>query len=342
MSKYGVGIVGAGYVAGEHIRAFTANPSTHIAALCSRTRENAKAKALQYGLKCDVTTDYERMLAREDIDIICIATPPDVHGAQGIAAAQAGKHILVEKAMATTLDECRALRDAVAEAGVKSVVSFVLRWNPLFDIIKALLADNALGHVFLGEVDYFNGFGPWYSQYRWNVKKDVGVSSLLAAGCHAMDGLRYFMGGDIVEVSQYSTFGKGHEFADYEYDPTSCTLCRFSDGRIGKVTSCVECAQPYVFNINLVGTHGSIRNNRLYSKKKLPGQTSWTEIPTILPDSGDASHHPFTHEAAHLLDCIEHDRESHTSVAEAYRTHEVCFAADLSGKEGRPVTLPLP
>ena len=96
-----------------------------------------------------------------------------------------------------------------------------------------------------------------------------------------------------------------------------------------------------IVNINLVGTHGTIRNNLIYSKKKYPGQTGWTNVPTILPDSGDVRHHPFTLEAMHLLDCILSNKESHVSVADAYKTHEACFAADLSGQEGRPVALPL-
>jgi predicted dehydrogenase len=107
------------------------------------------------------------------------------------------------------------------------------------------------------------------------------------------------------------------------------------------VTSCIECIQPYVFSINLVGTRGTIRNNLIYSKVKYPGQTSWTQVPTILPDSGDVTHHPFTYEVAHLIDCILNNKESHCNVADAYKTHELCFAADLSGKEGRPVKLPM-
>jgi len=65
-------------------------------------------------------------------------------------------------------------------------------------------------------------------------------------------------------------------------------------------------------------------------------------VPTILPDSGDVTHHPFTPEVAHLVDCIERDMESHVNAADACKTHEACFAADLSGKEGFPVKLPLP
>lgn len=337
MSKLGVGIVGTGWVAGEHIRAFQGHGGTEVVALCGRQAEKTKAFAGEFGLNCETFTDYEKMLAHPGVDIISIATPPDCHREQAVAAAQAGKHILLEKAMATTLEDSRAIRDAVAQAGIKSVVSFVLRWNPLFEIIKAQLADDAIGKVFLGEVDYYHGIGPWYKQYRWNIKKDVGVSSLLSAGCHAMDALRWFMGGDVVEVMQYATHGGGVDFSDYEYPATTTTICKFADGRIGKVSSSIECIQPYVFNINLVGTQGTIRNNQIYSKTKYPGQTTWTNVPTVMPDSGDVSHHPFVHEVAHLVECISSGTESHTNVADAFKTHEICFAADRSGREGKPV-----
>ena len=341
MAKLGVGVVGVGWVAGEHIRAYQANPLTEVRAMCSLTKEEAQARANQLGVQCDVYDDYAKMLSRSDIDIISIASPPNCHCGHAVGAARAGKHMLLEKAMATTLEDARMIRDEVAKAGVKSVVGLVLRWNPLFEIIKTQLADNAIGSVYLGEVDYYHGIGPWYAQYGWNVKKDVGVSSLLSAGLHALDAMRWFMGGEVVEVTQYATFGKAPEFKEYEYNPTTCTICKFADGRIGKVTSCIECIQPYVFSINLVGTRGTIRNNQVYSKTKYPGQTTWAQIPTILPDSGDVTHHPFTHEVAHLVDCITNNKESHCNAADSFKTHEVCFAADRSGMEGRPVKIPV-
>ncbi len=341
MAEYGVGILGAGWVAGEYIKAFATNPHTEVRAIASRTKEKAQAKAAEAGVDCTVFDNAEQLLNQKEIDIVAIATPPDCHREQAVAAAQAGKHVLLEKAMATTVEDARAIRDAISDAGVKSVVSMVLRWNPLFEIIKVQLAQGAIGSVFLGEVDYFHGIGPWYKQFAWNVKKEVGVSSLLSAGCHAVDAVRWFMGGEIAEVSQYSTHGKGEDFTEYEYAPTSCTILRFADGRIGKVTSCIECVQPYVFHINLVGSQGSIRNNQVYSKQAFPGQTGWATVPTILPDSGDVTHHPFTHEVNHFLECIMEGRESHCNVADAFKTHEVCFAADQSGIEGRPVALPL-
>lgn len=335
-----VGVVGTGWVAGEHIRAFGANPKTEVVALCGRIRESAKLKADECGLDCAVLTNFGAMLSL-DLDIVAIATPPNLHCEQAMAAAKAGKHILLEKAMANTIEEIRSIRDAVADAGVKSVVSFVLRWNPLFEIIKTQLAADAVGKVFYGEVDYFHGIGPQYGQFGWNIKKDIGGSSLLSAGCHAMDALRWFMDGEVVEVSQYATSGKGKDFAAYEYDPTTVTILKFDDGRIGKVASCIECVQPYVFNINLVGTEGTIRNNQIYSRTQFPGQTTWTEVPTILPDSGDVTHHPFQGEVDHLVECIESGVESHVNVADAYKTHEIVLAADRAGQNGGPVKLPL-
>lgn len=341
MSTLGVGIVGTGWVSGEHIRAFSENANTEVVALCGRTEDGAKAKAAEFSLDCPIHTDYEKMLAQPNLDIVCIATPPNVHREQAVAATLAGKHLLLEKAMANTVADIRAIRDAVESSGVKSVVGFVLRWNPLFEIIKQQLAQGVVGNLFYGEVDYFHGIGPWYGQYRWNVKKEMGGSSLLSAGCHALDALRWFMGGEVAEVFQYATSGGGKDFAEYEYAPTTVTILKFADGRIGKVASCIECIQPYVFNINLVGTEGTIRNNQIHSRTSFPGQTSWVDVPTILPDSGDVTHHPFQGEVDHLVDCIRDDVESHVNVADAYKTHEIVLAADRSGQEGKPVALPL-
>lgn len=339
--KLGVGIIGAGWVAGEHIRAFSSQPNVEIMALCSRNEHHARAKAAAFQLRCDVYNHYAKMLERDDIDIISIATPPHCHTEQAIAVAQAGKHLLIEKPMATTLEDAQAICSAVEQAGVKSVVGFILRWNPLIRIIKTQLADRAIGEVFFSEVDYFHGIGPWYSQYEWQTRKDIGVSSLVSAGCHAVDVLRWLLRSEITEVFQYSTSGNSADFGEYEFDATSCTLCKFSNGHIGKVSCSMESSQPYIFNINLIGTHGTIRNNRIFSKTKFPGQTDWVQIPTVLPDKLDPSYHPFTPEIEHLIDCILTDTESHANATDAFKTHEICFAADHSAEKKEPVSLPL-
>jgi predicted dehydrogenase len=273
------------------------------------------------------------------IQVVSICTPHHLHAAQGVAAAKAGKHLMLEKPVALDLAGLRELQATVRATQVKTVVSFVLRWNPLFETLKALIADGVVGRLFYAEVDYLHGIGPWYAQYEWNIKKSIGGSSLLTAGCHAVDGLRWFVGQRAVEVFAYANFSHRNSLA-YEYEPNSVTLVKFEDGTVGKVASSIECVMPYVFNIELLGDAGTIRNNQVFSKRWV-GQKSWATIPTIMPDSGDVTHHPFQLQVNHFVDCILGGRESHANLDDVSQTHEICFAAEISIRENRPVSLPL-
>ena len=340
MEKMGVGIIGSGWVSGEYIRVFESNPHTEVRGLVSRVKARAQAKAAAMNAShCRPYDRVEDMLADSSIDIVVICTPHHLHVPQGIAAARAGKHLVLEKPVALDLHGLGALQAAVREAKVKTVVSFVLRWNPLFEMIRGFLADGILGNLFLAEVDYLHGIGPWYAQYEWNIKKEIGGSSLLTAGCHAVDGLRWFVGKQAVEVCAYSNVS-GQNPLRFEYEPNSVTLVKFEDGTIGKVTSSIECVQPYIFNVALFGDQGTIRNNQVFSKRWV-GQKGWATFPTILPDSGDVTHHPFRDEVQHFVECILNGRESHANLEDAALTHEICFASEISAREKRPVTLPM-
>jgi len=209
MKSLGVGIIGTGWVAGSHIEAFEANPETGIRAILSRDKERAHAYAETHGLTRARAYDrLEQILDDPSVQIVSIATPHHLHAQQAVAAAKAGKHLMLEKPVALTLAELRELEAAVRAARVKTVVSFVLRWNPLFEMIKSFLAQGVVGNLFLAEVDYLHGIGPWYAQYEWNIKKEMGGSSLLTAGCHAVDALRWFVGRRAVEVSACANFSR--------------------------------------------------------------------------------------------------------------------------------------
>src|SRR4051812_46560352 len=154
METLGVAVHGAGWVAGEHIRAFQNNPHTEVVAISSRTRESAEARARERGVTdAAIYTDYADVLADPRVDIVSVCTPPNLHPQNTIQAAQAGKHILIEKAAANDLESLNAMRAAVKQAGVKTVVSFVARWIPLFFWINRMLDEGALGPLFYGEVD---------------------------------------------------------------------------------------------------------------------------------------------------------------------------------------------
>jgi predicted dehydrogenase len=328
-------------VSGEHIKAYQADPRTEVRAILSRDRARAEAAAREYGLEgCRPYTDLDELLRSDDIQVVSICTPHHLHPEQGIECAFAGKHVIVEKPVALDLAGLRILDAAIRDNDVRSVVSFVLRWNPLFETIRSILAGGMIGDVFYGEVDYLHGITKNLHLYPWVRRREFGGTALLTAGCHAVDALRWFIQKEAVEVFCYANWSKGNPLG-YEYEPNSTLLVRFADGTMGKVATSIEYVAPYTFPIVLMGNQGTIRDNRLFTKQ-WPGQTGWATIPTILPDSGAVTHHPFVPQIAHFIDCVLTGIESHCSVADAIKTHEICIAADISSKEGRPVKLPLP
>jgi predicted dehydrogenase len=336
--RIGVGVVGIGWVSHPHIDAWLKNGNCDVVALCSRDRANAQAAVERHGLKnCQVYTDYEQMLRQDNLDLVDICSLNASHGQQGIAAAEAGKHVLVEKPVAMTLDELRALDRAITRAGVKSLAGFVLHWSPYFDIVKSLIRNDAFGSLFYGETGYISGRWPiWYPGYYWARTKKEGGSSLLVAGAHAVDALRQFMPGDVDEVMCYA----GNFTGQMDYDATMILMMHFDNGTIGKTASIVEGNMPYSFNVRLHGTKGTLVQNRFYSEM-IEGQTGWAEIPTIMPDTPEVTHHPFQGEMDHFVDCILHDKTPMPDIKDAVKTHEICFAAEQSALERKPIKLPL-
>jgi len=174
--KLGALIHGAGGVSGEHIRAFSANPHTRVVAISSRRIESCRERAANAGLTgATFYTDYEKALEHEGVDIVSVCTPQHLHAENTIAAANARKHIVIEKPIANSPAEMRAMRDAVRKAGVKTIVSFVLRWNPLFKTIKSMIADDALGQVYCVETDYQHDIGSSWGGYKDGRTKERGV-----------------------------------------------------------------------------------------------------------------------------------------------------------------------
>jgi len=336
--KLGVAIHGTGSVACAHAASWRKNPHAEIVSVSSRRAATARRFAQELELDCTVHDRFEDVLKDERVDIVAVCGPNHVHAEQGIAAAEAGRHLVIEKPMVLSVADNRALRDAVARAGVKTIVSFVLRWNPLFENIKSLLAAGTIGDLFYVEVDYWHGISTWYTGWEWAHTRQTGGSSMLLGGCHAVDAMRWFTGDEVVSVSAMSNNQKKM----FEYDANVVAAMRFRSGAIGKTSVLLDCNMPYAFNIDLAGTDGTLRDNRLWSRKLLPGQTEWAALPTIMPDSGDVHHHPFDAQIDHFVDCIRADRESHCNVADAYKTHEVCLAIDQSIAEGgQTIHLPL-
>jgi predicted dehydrogenase len=257
------------------------------------------------------------------------------------AAARAGKHLIIEKPLALNWGDCLDIEQAVKAARVKTCVCFECRYSSQFLATKAVIDRGLLGKIHYGEVDYFHGIGPWYGQFRWNTKKNAGGSSLLSAGCHAMDALLLCMGTEVESVTSASTRSANGDFGKYEYATSSVTILKFRDGRIGKVASVIDCLQPYYFHVHLVGSEGSLLDNKFHSTQ-LGGlnKAHWSELSMKMLDSGDVSDHPYQTQFQAFFDALDAGKEmSLTSLAEALRSHEIIFAADRSAESGAPVKI---
>jgi predicted dehydrogenase len=328
-------------VAGAHIDTFKKIPGVQVVGVSSRRKLDPQALEATYGVPIKPFPSYEEMLADPSIEVVDICTPHPLHPEQAIAAARAGKHLIIEKPISLTYEDALRVRQAIRESGVKTCVCFECRFADQFQLIKSCIDQGLLGRLHYGEVDYYHGIGPWYGQFGWNVKKDFGGSSLLTAGCHAMDGLLLFMPGRVSEVTSLATSSSSPIFDPYEYPTTTVTMLKFEDGRAAKVASCIDCLQPYYFHIHLVGSEGSLLDNRIYSHK-LTGMNKnrWSLLETSLIDSGDVGHHPYLPQFRAFFESTARAEDMPlTNFEAAFETHRVVFAADRSAAEGRPVRL---
>lgn len=338
MKEYGVGIVGFGWVAGGHLLSFLkGNRFRPVAVMSTRALDPSMFKE-KYGIDVKVYNDYDKFLSDPEIDVVDICTPHFLHCDQAVLASDAGKQLIIEKPLALSYEDTRKMLKVIQHNDTRTSVCFEVRFMSFIEAIKSIVDQGLIGDIYYAESDYFHGIGPWYANQRWEVKQAHGGSSLLRAGCHALDTLRYLVGGEIEEVFAYGNTNPNEVFEPYDYDLNTVMLLKFTDGKIAKVASCTDSMHPYVFNMNVLGSHGAVRNDKFYSKK-IAGLTEWTTLGVELIDSGEVTDHPYAAQFDHFADCLDQGIDPHNSLADAYETHRVVFAVDKSAAEGRPVRL---
>jgi len=330
MKKYNVGIIGYSWAAGAHIEAINKTEWAQVTAVCSSRKLNPSELSAKHGGQIKCYTNLQEMLEDKTIHVVSVTSYPYEHAQQAILAARAGKHLIIEKPVALSWEDCIKVKEAVEKAGVKTCVCFECRYSSQFITTKALINSGMLGEIHYGEIDYYHGIGPWYGQFRWNVKKDSAGSSLLSAGCHALDALLFCMGNDVEKVTSMATYSKNSDFRKYEYPTTSVTMLKFRDGSIGKVASVIDCLQPYYFHVHLVGSEGSLLDNKFYSTKMGNlNKGKWSELSMKMLDSGDVSDHPYQTQFEAFFSALDKGKEMpYTSLSDALHAHEIIFMAD--------------
>ncbi len=341
MKKYNVGVIGYGWAAEAHIPAINAGPLSQVTSICSSRPLEPRELSAKHGCPLKVYHDIESLLADPDVHVVSICSYHKQHAAQAIAAARAGKHIIVEKPLALTLADLRAVEQAVRQLGVKFCLCFELRFANQFREIRALLDRGVLGRLHYAEVDYYHGIGPWYREYEWcTTRADCG-SSLLEAGCHALDALLLCVDDEVEEVCTYGSKSAHETYARYEYPSSTVTVLKFRNGTVGKCASVIDCWQPYYFHTHLVGSEGSLLDNKLASNVvHASPRTGWEQLSFKPVDSGDVHDHPYQTQFETFFAALDRSETMPlTGLREAVRTHEAIFAAMRSEELKRPVRI---
>lgn len=340
------GVIGAGGIADRRTIPEGIIPASNskLVAVMDVDADRAKAVGAKYGVRW--CTSEAELLNDAEVQAVYIATPANVHASQTIMAAERGKHVLCEKPLALTVDDCRRVVDACRSAGVKLGVGLMMRFHACHQEIKRIIESGEIGRLVMGRAQ----LTCWYPMIpgAWRQVPELGGGgALMDLGIHTIDLLRMFMG----EVDSVMSFTDS-TVQDYPVDDGSVVILKFKSGAKGIVESFFNIPDAAAQNmLEIYGTKGCILAKgtigqgsagtiTVYSSSEERGYEAQQTR-----DAGDISAREVAPEPVNIYRAeIEGFAESILSDApppvpaeEGIRSLEVVLAAYTSAREGRTV-----
>ena len=273
-------------------------------------------------------TSFEEMLARDDIECVILATPNAIHAEHTILAAEAGKHVQVEKPIANTLEDARKMIDVCKAAGVTLAVSHSQRWHPTFRRMKKCMDDGDIGRPLMAQTHASHNGGFRYKEGDWRFSmKDCPGGSLIQLAVHHIDTLRYFFG----EIRTVTAVHDRVMLTGDNPDITT-TILEFENGAQATIGS------SYILNAVYTIVHGT--EGGLYT-----GRGCGEKLKLIKPDSQTTFNLPgglggvTPRELSDLAENIRAGRGVEVDGEGGLRNLAAIWASLRSAKEKRPVTM---
>src|SRR5947209_8317391 len=229
----GCAIVGCGMIARFHARALQDVPGTKLVALVSRNRANAESLRKTAEVDASLHTDLAPVLDRKDIDLVIITTPSGAHLDPAVAAAQAGKHVVVEKPLEITTERCDAIIEACDRQHVKLCTIFPSRFGDANQTLKAAIVAGRFGRLTLGETTC-KWWRPqsYYDEGGWKGTRALdGGGALMNQAIHNVDLLSWMLG----PVSAVCGFTATLAHERIEVEDTAVGCLRFANGALGVI-----------------------------------------------------------------------------------------------------------
>ncbi|MCE3258652.1 MAG: oxidoreductase domain protein [Bacteroidetes bacterium] len=263
MNKIKFAVVGCGSIGKRHIAVLDAEPNAEIVAICDINEALCKEQSALYN-NIPWFTSYEKMLNEINADVINVVTPHALHAPMTIQAANKGFNILVEKPMALTVADCKAMNEAAVKNNVKLWVVKQNRHNVPVKLAKNAIDKGMLGKIFMVKCDIlWNRYQGYYDDSPWRGKKKEEGGALFTQASHFIDLLVWWCG-DVVDVKAYIAT-QNHNI---ETEDSGNAVLKFSSGALGSLnwTTCVY-NKNFEGSITIVGEKGTIKIGGQYLNK---------------------------------------------------------------------------
>lgn len=348
MAKYGFGIIGCGMISEFTSAAISEIPDARLVAVASRTEANRRKLMDKYG--CDGTADYHELVARPDVDIVCVCTPSGAHMEPAIAAAQAGKHVTIEKPVEIRLERVDRIIRACDEAGVSLCAIFPSRFSAAAQTLKKAIDAGRFGRIAIG--DCYNKWWreqSYYDSGAWRGTKALdGGGACMNQGIHGVDLLQWFMGP--VDTISGRTACLAH--SRIEVEDTAVATLSYASGAMG-VIECATSAWPGTERrIEIHGDKGTVvMADEFFTRWEFAGALPEDEdirrrfAPSAskggAADARAIAHVNHREQIKDFIESIEIGRKPLVDGLEGRKAVEIILAIYESSQKGESVHLPL-
>jgi len=343
--KVRVGIVGSQFEADIHAASFQIAPEeAEVVAVASPTPGNAASLAKKYGIP-RVFLDYGEMLKETDIEMVTIAAPNSLHAQMALDCAKAGKHIVCEKPLATTLEEGEEMVHAAKSHGVLLMYAEELLFTPKYLKAKEMADNGAFGKVYLVKQSekHFGPHSPWF----WDIDQSGG-GVLMDMGCHGIAFCYWFLGRPAIK-SVYSQLGTYVHADKTRGEDDSLCILEFANGAVGLVENSWARRGGMDDRIEVYGDSGVTyanlhmgnalptysENGYGYAVEKAPTTKGWS-----YPVFEELWNYGFPQEMTHFARCVRGKDVPQATGEDGLVVMEAIYAAYDSAGEGRKVTMP--
>jgi UDP-N-acetylglucosamine 3-dehydrogenase len=321
-----VGVVGAGFIGAIHLSAYANMPEMEVVGVADALPEIAATGAAVVGARA--YSSYEDLVSAEEVEIVDICLPTVYHRDLALKAAREGKHVIVEKPLARTLQDAEAIIEAFDGNAERLFVGHVVRFFPEYAKIKAMIEAGDLGTVGVARTSrrspFLTGWNDWYADWRMS----GGV--LLDLVIHDFDFLRWTLG-EVERVYAKGVLGREYNRLDY-----ALVTLRFESGAIAHVEGQWGYPGPFNYSIEVAGSRAlvTVDSTEPAPVQLLGGATGSGESPDVVTGRS-----PFQTELEHFIRCIATGEEPDVDARDAYEALRIGLAATESVVTGRPVTL---